>query len=96
MSRDNLDSKPKTVVYNCLTKNERYDLVTTTHIQTIGYIRTRRQTRKKNNQNKTKANYQKTIFKTTKRSLRIRNKHNTGTSRFKRINKKHNPIDDQI
>ena len=88
MSRDNLESKQKIVVYNCSTKNERYDLVITTHIQTIGYNRTRRQTRKKNNQTKTKANYEKTISNTTKRSVRMRNKHNTGTSRFKRINKK--------
>ena len=44
MSRDNLDSKQKIVVYNCLTKIESNHK---THIQTIGYIRTRRQTRKK-------------------------------------------------
>ena len=31
-----------------------------------------------------------------KRSLRIRNKHNTGTSKLKRLDKKNNPIDDQI
>ena len=40
---------------------------------------------KKDNHNKTKTNYQKTILKTKKRSLRIRYKHNTGTLRIIRF-----------
>ena len=47
MSRDNLGSKQNIVLHNCLNKNERYDLVITQHRQTIGYIRSKRQTRKK-------------------------------------------------
>ena len=42
---------------------------------------------KKYNQNKTKTNYQKTILKTKKRSLRFRHKHDTGTSKTKRFHK---------
>ena len=52
---------------------------------------------KKDNHNKTKTIYQKNIFKTKKRSLRIRHKHNTGTSRLKEDSiSKNNPINDQI
>ena len=34
-------------LHSCLIKVERYDLVITPHKQTIGYIRSKRQTRKK-------------------------------------------------
>ena len=44
MSRDNLGSKQKIVLHKCLIKNERYDLVITPHRQTIGKIRSKRQT----------------------------------------------------
>ena len=47
MSRDNLGSKQTFVLQNCLNKNERYDIVITPHRPTIGYIRSKRQTRKK-------------------------------------------------
>ena len=47
MSRDNLGSKQTTVLHNCLIKNERSDLLFTPHRQTKGYIRSKRQTRKK-------------------------------------------------
>ena len=50
---------------------------------------------KKDNHNKTKTNYQKTIFKTKKRSLRIGHKNNTGTLRIKRFHKQNNPINNQ-
>ena len=82
MSRDNLGSKQTFVLHNCLIKNDRHDLVITLHRQT-NKILCKKNT-KKDNCHKTKANYQKTIFKTTQRSFRLRNKHNTGTSRLKR------------
>ena len=88
MSMDNLGSKQTIVLQNCLIKNERYHLVISPHRQTIGYIRSKIQTRKKDNNNKTKTGYQKTIFKTKKRGLRIRHKQNTRISRFKRFDKK--------
>ena len=47
MSRDNLGSKQTIILHNCLIRNERYDLVITPHKQTIGYIRSKRQTREK-------------------------------------------------
>ena len=60
MSKNNLGSKQTIILYNCLIKNERYDLVITPHRQTVGsvgYIRSKRQTRKKNNNSETKTNY---------------------------------------
>ena len=47
MSRDNLGSKQTIILHNCLIRSERYDLVITPHRQTIRYIRSKRQTRKK-------------------------------------------------
>ena len=46
MSRD-IGSKQSIMLHHCLIKNERYDLVITPQKQTIGYIRSKRQTRKK-------------------------------------------------
>ena len=69
MSRDNLGSKQTTVLQNCLIKNERSDLLFTPHRQTKGYIRSKRQTRKKTTITKQKQIIKKTIFKTKKRSL---------------------------
>ena len=46
MSRDNLGNKQIIVLHNCLIKNERYDFVITPHRQTIGCIRSKRQTQK--------------------------------------------------
>ena len=45
---NNLGNKQTIVLHNCEINNELYDLVTTPHKQTIGYIRTKRQTNKKN------------------------------------------------
>ena len=43
----NLGSKETIKLHNSLNKKERYDVVITPHRQTIGYIRSKRQTRKK-------------------------------------------------
>ena len=49
MSLNNLDlgKKQTIVLHNCKINNETYDLVITPHKQTIGYIRTKRQTIKR-------------------------------------------------
>ena len=47
MSRDNLGIKQTIILHNCIINDERYDLVITPHRQTIGYIRTKRQTLRK-------------------------------------------------
>ena len=47
MSRDNLGSKQTVVLHNCYIQDERYDLVISPHRQTVGYIRSKRKTRKK-------------------------------------------------
>ena len=47
MSRDNLGIKQTIILHSCITNDERYDLVITPHRQTVGYIRTKRQTLRK-------------------------------------------------
>ena len=47
MSLNNLGNKQTIVLHNCKINNETYDLVITSHKQTIGYIRTKRQTIKR-------------------------------------------------
>ena len=46
MSKDNLGSKQTIILHNCLIKNERYDLVITSHKQTIGYIKSNQNDKK--------------------------------------------------
>ena len=47
MSLNNLGIKQTIVLHNCKINNETYDFVITPHKQTIGYIRTKRQTKKR-------------------------------------------------
>ena len=47
MSSDSLGNKQSIILHKCIINDERYDRVTTPHRQTIGYIRTKRQTLKK-------------------------------------------------
>ena len=47
MSLNNLGNKQTIVLHICEINNEAYDLVITQQKQTIGYIRTKRQTIKK-------------------------------------------------
>ena len=47
MSLDNLGNKQIIILHNCEINNEKYDLVTTPHRQSTGYIRTKRQTIKR-------------------------------------------------
>ena len=44
MSLDNLGNKQTIILHNCEINNEKYDLVIAPHTQSIGYIRTIRQT----------------------------------------------------
>ena len=56
MSRDNLGNKQTIIIHNCLINDEKYELVTTPHRQSVGYIRTKRQTLRKKNKKKTNKN----------------------------------------
>ena len=47
MSLKNLGNKQTIVLHNCEIDNQKYDLVKTPHTQTVGYIRTKRQTTKR-------------------------------------------------
>ena len=47
MSFKNLGNKQTIVLHNCEVDNQKYDLVITPHTQTVGYIRTKRQTIKR-------------------------------------------------
>ena len=63
MSLNNLGNKQTIVVHNCKINNERYDLVITPHKQTIGYIRTKRQTIKRKILSKQRQFTRKKVFK---------------------------------
>ena len=52
MSLNNLGNKQTIVLHNCEINNKAYDLVITPHKQTIGYIRTKLQTKKRKNLSK--------------------------------------------
>ena len=54
MSRDNLGNRQKLIIHDCLINDKRYDLVITPHRQSVGYIRTKRQTIRKKLINKQK------------------------------------------
>ena len=47
MSLKNLGNKQRIVLHNCKKDDQKYDLVITPHTQTVGYIRTKRQTTKR-------------------------------------------------
>ena len=47
MSRDNLGNKQTIIIHTVLINDERYNLVITPHRQSVGYIRTKRQTLRK-------------------------------------------------
>ena len=63
MSFKNLGNKQTIALHNCEIDNQKYDLVITSHTQTVGYIRTKRLTIKKKNHKQTKTNHTKMIFK---------------------------------
>ena len=71
MSRDNLGNKQTIIINNCLFKDDKYDLVITPHRQTIGYIRTKRQTLRKKNINKQKEVIRKRFSKRRNASTKI-------------------------
>ena len=54
MSRENLGIKQSIILHNCKINHKKYDLVITPHRQTMGYIRTKRQTLRKKVINKRK------------------------------------------
>ena len=96
MSRDNLGNKQTIIIHNCLINEERYDLVITPHKQSIGYIRTKRQTLRKKIINKEKRIIRKRFSKrrnavSESKTTSIQKPHNFKDS----INKNHQ-IDGQM
>ena len=63
MSFKNLGNKQTIVLHNCEIDNKKYDLVITPHTQTVGYIRTKRQTIKRKIINKQRQITQKRFSK---------------------------------
>ena len=63
MSFKNLGNKQTIVLHNCEIDNKKYDLVITPHTQTVGYIRTKRQTIKRKFINKQRQITQKRFSK---------------------------------
>ena len=86
MSFKSLGNKQTIVLHNCEIDNKKYDLVITPHTQTVGYIRTKRQTLKRKIITKQRQNTKK-IFKKPKRIFRIRNQQFRRTLQTKRINR---------
>ena len=73
----NLGNKKTIVLHNCEIDNKKYDLVISPHTQTVGYIRTKRQTIKRKIINKqkqiTRKNFQKieTHFQNQKLAIQM-------------------------
>ena len=44
MSTDNLGNKQTIIIHNCLINDKKYDFLITPHRQSVGYIKTKRQT----------------------------------------------------
>ena len=63
MSLKNLGNKQTIVLHNCEIDNQKYDLVITQNTQTVGYIRTKRQTMKRKFISKQRQITLKKIFK---------------------------------
>ena len=63
MSFKNLGNKQTIVLHNCEIDNKKYDLVITPHTQTVGYIRTKRQTLKRKIITKQKQKHEKDFQK---------------------------------
>ena len=63
MPKDNLGNKQTIILHYCIINDEIYDLVITPHRQTIGYIRTKRQTLRKKIISKQKKIIQKRFSK---------------------------------
>ena len=96
MSRDNLDNKQTIIISICLINDDKYDLVITPHRQSVGYLRTKRQTLRKKIINKQKQNIAKKVSKrrnpvSESETTAIQELHNLKDS----INKNHQ-IDDQL
>ena len=61
MSRDNLRNKQRIILHNCLINNDKF--IFTPHRQSVGYIRTKRQTLRKKIINKQKQIIRKRFLK---------------------------------
>ena len=96
MSLKNLGNKQKIVLHNCEIDKQKFDLVITSHLQTFGYIPTKRQTIKRKNISKQRQLTQKRFSK--KRNAFSESEANSLDALFKlkeSINK-NCPIHDQL
>ena len=96
MSRDDLENKQTIVIHNCLTNDNKYDLVITPHRQSVGYIRTKRQTLRKKLINKQKQNIRKRF---SKRTIALSESETTAIQKchnLKDSTNKNRQIDDQL
>ena len=96
MSGDKLGNKQTIIIHICLINNEKYDIVITPHRQSVGYIRTKRQTLRKKIINKQKQIIRKRFSKqrnavSESETTAIHELHNLKDSK----NKNHQ-IDDQL
>ena len=96
MSFKNLGNKQTIILHNCEIDNQKYNLVITPHTQTVGYIRTKRQTKQRKIINK-----QRQI--TRKRFSKNRNAFSESEAnsldelyKFKKSIDKNFPIHDQL
>ena len=87
MSFKNLGNKQTIVLHNCEIETQKYDLVITPHTETVGYIRTKRQTIKRKIISKQRQITRKRFSKKKKRIFRIRNQQFRRTIQIKGINK---------
>ena len=87
MSFKNLGNKQTIVLHNCEIDNKKYDLVITPHTQTVGYIRTKRQTLKRKIITKQRQITRKRFSKNRNAFSRIRNQQFRRTLQTKRINR---------
>ena len=96
MSRDNLGNKQTIIIHNCLINDNKYDFVITPHRQSVGYIRTKRQTLRKKTINKQKQVIRKRF---SKRRNAVSESETTAIQKFHNLkdslNKNHK-IDDQL
>ena len=96
MSRDDLENKQTIIIHNCLTNDNKYDLVFTPHRQSVGYIRTKRQTLRKKLINKQKQIIRKRFSKRTNALSESETTERQKLYNLKDSKNKNHQIDDQL
>ena len=96
MSFKNLGNKQTIVLHNSEIDNKKYDLVITPHTQTVGYIRTKRQTIKRKIMNKQRQITQKRFSKNRNAFSESEASHLDELYKLKESIDKNCPIHDQL